>query len=63
MQAFALMMGDEFGGPVPVGPFRLIGSEAIGTNGRSFATLISPMLTTFCFISSPYQGVTGMVSD
>lgn len=24
------MMGDEFGGPVPVGPFRLIGSEAIG---------------------------------
>ena len=23
------MMGDEFGGPVPVGPFRLIGSEAI----------------------------------
>ena len=23
-------MGDEFGGPVPVGPFRLIGSEAIG---------------------------------
>lgn len=24
------MMGDEFGGSVPVGPFRLIGSEAIG---------------------------------
>ncbi|OZG50647.1 L-ribulose-5-phosphate 4-epimerase [Bombiscardovia coagulans] len=24
------MMGDEFGGPVPVGPFRLIGSEEIG---------------------------------
>ncbi len=24
------MMGDEFGGPVPIGPFRLIGSEAIG---------------------------------
>ena len=24
------MMGDEFGGEVPVGPFRLIGSEAIG---------------------------------
>ena len=24
------MMGDEFGGPVPVGSFRLIGSEAIG---------------------------------
>ncbi|MFT8358023.1 L-ribulose-5-phosphate 4-epimerase [Bifidobacterium aquikefiri] len=24
------MMGDEFGGPVPVGPFKLIGSEAIG---------------------------------
>ena len=24
------MMGDEFGGPMPVGPFRLIGSEAIG---------------------------------
>ncbi len=24
------MMGDEFGGDVPVGPFRLIGSEAIG---------------------------------
>ena len=24
------MMGDEFGGPVPVGPYRLIGSEAIG---------------------------------
>lgn len=24
------MMGDEFGGPVPVGPFSLIGSEAIG---------------------------------
>lgn len=24
------MMGDEFGGPVPVGPFCLIGSEAIG---------------------------------
>ena len=24
------MMGDEFGGPIPVGPFRLIGSEAIG---------------------------------
>ncbi|MDF7664448.1 L-ribulose-5-phosphate 4-epimerase [Bifidobacterium sp. ESL0763] len=24
------MMGDEFGGPVPVGPFELIGSEAIG---------------------------------
>ncbi|MDK7063753.1 L-ribulose-5-phosphate 4-epimerase [Gardnerella vaginalis] len=24
------MMGDEFGGPVPVGPFMLIGSEAIG---------------------------------
>lgn len=24
------MMGDEFGGPVPVGPFRLIGSDAIG---------------------------------
>jgi 3-deoxy-D-manno-octulosonic acid (KDO) 8-phosphate synthase len=33
------------------------------TNGRSFATLISPMLTTFCFIRSPYQGVTGMVPD
>lgn len=28
------MMGDEFGGPVPVGPFRLIGSEAIGEGGR-----------------------------
>lgn len=24
------MMGDEFGGPIPVGPFRLIGSEEIG---------------------------------
>jgi L-ribulose-5-phosphate 4-epimerase len=24
------MMGDEFGGPVPVGPFALIGSDAIG---------------------------------
>lgn len=24
------MMGDEFGGPIPVGPFELIGSEAIG---------------------------------
>lgn len=24
------MMGDEFGGPVPIGPFKLIGSEAIG---------------------------------
>ena len=24
------MMGDEFGGEVPIGPFRLIGSEAIG---------------------------------
>ncbi|AKV55995.1 L-ribulose-5-phosphate 4-epimerase [Bifidobacterium actinocoloniiforme DSM 22766] len=24
------MMGDEFGGPVPVGPFELIGSEQIG---------------------------------
>ncbi|MFP1705347.1 L-ribulose-5-phosphate 4-epimerase [Gardnerella vaginalis] len=24
------MMGDEFGGSVPVGPFRLIGSESIG---------------------------------
>ena len=24
------MMGDEFGGPVPIGPFALIGSEAIG---------------------------------
>ena len=24
------MMGDELGGSVPVGPFRLIGSEAIG---------------------------------
>ncbi|MFT9397363.1 MAG: L-ribulose-5-phosphate 4-epimerase [Bifidobacterium psychraerophilum] len=24
------MMGDEFGGQIPVGPFRLIGSEAIG---------------------------------
>ena len=24
------MMGDEFGGPIPVGPFALIGDEAIG---------------------------------
>ncbi|WP_394969585.1 L-ribulose-5-phosphate 4-epimerase [Scardovia wiggsiae] len=24
------MMGDEFGGEIPIGPFRLIGSEAIG---------------------------------
>ena len=27
------MMGDEFGGPVPVGPFRLIGSEAMQNHG------------------------------
>ncbi len=24
------MMGDEFGGPVPVGPFALIGDDSIG---------------------------------
>ena len=29
------MMGDEFGGPVPVGPFRLIGSEAIGKDAEA----------------------------
>jgi L-ribulose-5-phosphate 4-epimerase len=40
-------MGDEFGGPIPVGPFALIGSSAIGegivetlSNSRSHAVLM-----------------------
>ena len=27
-------MADEFGGPIPVGPFALVGSEAIGKRHR-----------------------------
>ena len=29
------MMGDEFGGPVPVGPFALIGDDSIGRDARA----------------------------
>ena len=28
------MMGDEFGGPIPVGPFALIGDDSIGQRHR-----------------------------
>jgi L-ribulose-5-phosphate 4-epimerase len=42
------MMADEFGGPIPVGPFALIGDDAIGQgivatlgNGRSRAVLMA----------------------